>query len=130
MSQSRQWPNRSIGFLALIWAQRAMMHSWAFARLGSFLPYKARAAGVAFVQVDAHTSQTCSRCGWVDKRNRLSQSDFKCGRCRFLGHADHNAALNDMRGVEHWSEVMRPHAAPTLTAIRAEAASLCAPRTA
>jgi putative transposase len=98
--------------------QRATLHSWAFAQLGAFLGYKAQAAGVAFVQVDpAYTSQTCHACGWVDKRNRRSQSEFECGRCSFVGHADHNAAINiAARGVERWGEVMRPHAAPTLTA--------------
>jgi putative transposase len=98
--------------------QRAAVHSWAFAQLGAFLGYKAQAAGVPFVQVDpAYTSQTCSACGWVDKRNRRSQSGFECGRCGFVGHADHNAAINiAARGVECWGEVMHPHAAPTLTA--------------
>jgi putative transposase len=98
--------------------QRATLHSWAFAQLGGFLTYKAQAAGVAFVKVDpAHTSQTCSACGWVDKRNRRSQSVFECVRCDFVGHADHNAANNiAMLGVARWGEVMRPHAAPTLAA--------------
>lgn len=51
--------------------QRSMLHSWAFAQLGAFLDYKAAQAGVAVVAVDpAYTSQTCSRCGHVDKRNR------------------------------------------------------------
>jgi putative transposase len=98
--------------------QRAAVHSWAFAQLGGFLAYKAKQAGVAFVEVDpAYTSQTCSACGWVDKRNRRSQSAFECGRCGFVGHADHNAAVViAARGVERWGEVMHPHAAPTLTA--------------
>ncbi len=98
--------------------QRAALHSWAFAQLGGFLAYKAKQAGVAFVEVDpAYTSQTCHGCGWVDKRNRRSQAEFKCGRCGLVGHADHNAAINiASRGVERWGEVMRPHAAPTLTA--------------
>jgi IS605 OrfB family transposase len=98
--------------------QRAAVHSWAFDQLGSFLAYKAKVSGVAFVQVDpAYTSQMCSRCGWIDKRNRRSQSGFECGRCGFVGHADHNAAINiAARGVERWGEVMHPHAAPTLTA--------------
>jgi putative transposase len=99
-------------------SQRVTLHSWAFARLGSFLAYKAKQAGVAFIEVDpAYTSQTCSVCGWVDKKNRRSQAAFECGRCSFVGHADHNAAINiAARGVECWGEVMRPHAAPTLTA--------------
>jgi hypothetical protein len=68
-------------------------------------------------QGPAYTSQTCSACRWVDKRNRRTQSVFECVRCRFVGHADHNAALNiAARGVERWGEVMRPHAAPTLAA--------------
>jgi putative transposase len=98
--------------------QRATLHSWAFAQLGSFLAYKAKRAGVAFVEVDpAYTSQTCSACGWVDKKNRRSQAVFECGRCRFVGHADHNAAINiASRGVGRWGEVMRPYAAPTLAA--------------
>ncbi len=98
--------------------QRATLHSWAFAQLGGFLGYKAQAAGVAFVEVDpAYTSQTCNACGWVHKRNRLSQSEFDCGQCGLVGHADHNAAVViARRGVERWGEVMRPHAAPTLTA--------------
>ena len=34
-----------------------------------------------------------------------------------VGHADHNAAIViAARGVVRWGEVMRPHAAPTLTA--------------
>jgi putative transposase len=98
--------------------QRAALHSWAFAQLGGFLGYKAKQAGVAFVEVDpAYTSQTCSACGGVDKHNRRSQSSFECGRCGFVGHADHNAAIViAARGVKRWGEVMRPHAAPTLTA--------------
>ena len=98
--------------------QRAALHSWAFAQLGAFLSYKAQAGGVAFVQVDpAYSSQTCHKCGLVDKRNRRSQAAFECGRCGFVGHADHNAAIViAARGVERWGEVMRPHAAPTLTA--------------
>jgi len=66
--------------------QRATLHSWASAQLGAFLGYKAQAAGVAFVEVDpAYTSQTCNACGWLDKRNRRSQSEFECGRCGFVG---------------------------------------------
>src|SRR5438105_1183282 len=100
--------------------QQATLHTWAFAQLGQFLTYKARRAGVAFVQVDpAYTSQTCSQpgCGYVDRTNRRTQAVFSCGRCGFVWHADHNAARNiAQRGVTCWGDVMRPHAAPTLAA--------------
>jgi hypothetical protein len=98
--------------------QRATLHSWAFAQLGRYLAYKAEQAGVVFVQVDpAYTSQECHCCGWIEKKNRRSQASFACGRCGFVGHADHNAACNiARRGVACWGEVMRPDAAPTLAA--------------
>jgi IS605 OrfB family transposase len=98
--------------------QRAMLHSWAFAQLGQFLAYKAGRVGVVIVQVDpAYTSQQCHHCGWIDKKNRRSQASFVCGRCGFVGHADHNAAHNiARRGDVCWGEVMRPDAAPTLAA--------------
>jgi IS605 OrfB family transposase len=98
--------------------QRAALHSWAFAQLGQFLAYKAGQAGVVIVQVDpAYTSQQCHRCGWIDKKNRRSQASFICGRCGFVGHADHNAAHNiAQRGVVRWGEVKRPDAAPILAA--------------
>ena len=42
----------------------------------------------------AYTSQTCSRCGHVDKSNRPLQAVFACGACGFRANADHNAADN------------------------------------
>ncbi len=41
-----------------------------------------------------YTSQTCSRCGCVNKQNRQTQAKFKCIICGFEVNADHNAALN------------------------------------
>ena len=41
-----------------------------------------------------YTSQTCSRCGCVDRQNRQTQAKFKCTACGFEANADHNAALN------------------------------------
>ncbi|MCU1642758.1 MAG: putative transposase [Nocardia sp.] len=50
-------------------------------------------SGIAVTEVNpAHTSRTCSGCGYVDARNRTSQQRF---RCRFCGRkllADINAA--------------------------------------
>lgn len=50
---------------------------------------------VASTEVNpAYTSQTCSRCGYVDKRNRRDQRTFRCLWCGSKMHADLNAARN------------------------------------
>ncbi len=41
-----------------------------------------------------YTSQTCSRCGFVDAANRPAQANFKCLACGHADNADINAALN------------------------------------
>ena len=38
-----------------------------------------------------YTSQECASCGYVDRRNRLSQSEFRCRFCGSQKHADVNA---------------------------------------
>jgi IS605 OrfB family transposase len=46
----------------------------------------------------SYTSQRCSACGHVDARSRESQARFVCTACRFVGHADVNAARNIAAG--------------------------------
>ncbi|MFI5471086.1 RNA-guided endonuclease InsQ/TnpB family protein [Streptomyces cacaoi] len=96
--------------------QRATLHSWAFRQLGRFIVYKARRAGVPVVYVDpAHTSQECSRCHHIDKRNRPSQAVFECRSCGFVEHADLNASRNiAARGWWMWARGARS-VAPVLT---------------
>jgi putative transposase len=93
--------------------QRATLHSWGFAQLGGFIAYKAERAGVPVVFVDpAYTSQECSGCHYVDKRNRPSQAVFRCRSCGVVAHADHNAAQNIASRAQHvWAAVSQPHAA-------------------
>jgi IS605 OrfB family transposase len=80
---------------------RAALHSWAFAQLGEFIAYKARRTGVPVVYVDpAYTSQTCSGCSHVERRNRVSQSRFICRSCGLALHADRNASRNIARRAE------------------------------
>ncbi|MFE4842724.1 RNA-guided endonuclease TnpB family protein, partial [Streptomyces sp. NPDC056689] len=85
--------------------QRVQLHSWAFAQLGDFIVYKARRAGVPLVYVDpAYTSQTCSQCRHVDKRNRVNQGLFICRECGVVAHADRNASHNiAARGAAVWN---------------------------
>jgi putative transposase len=75
--------------------QRAKHANWSFRQLRDFVIYKATQAGIPWVLVDPrYTSQTCSKCGFRDKRNRRSQADFSCLKCGFSTHADLNAAKN------------------------------------
>jgi putative transposase len=46
----------------------------------------------------AFTSQRCSACGHVDANSRESQARFACTACRYVGHADVNAARNIAAG--------------------------------
>jgi putative transposase len=51
--------------------------------------------GITSTEVNAaYTSQTCSCCGYVDKRNRRDQKTFVCLWCGHKMHADLNAAAN------------------------------------
>lgn len=75
--------------------QRARHSNWAFAQLRTFIEYKARMVGIPVILVDPrHTSQQCSCCGFVNKHNRRSQSEFLCLSCGHRDHADTNAAKN------------------------------------
>jgi putative transposase len=75
--------------------ERAKHSSWAFSQLRTFIEYKGRREGVPVVTVDSHyTSQQCSKCGHISKKNRKTQSDFKCVSCGFELNADYNAARN------------------------------------
>src|SRR5574344_924088 len=41
-----------------------------------------------------YTSQTCSKCGCIDKKNRKTQEEFECIACGHKSNADINAAIN------------------------------------
>jgi len=54
---------------------------------------KCERSGARLVVVSAHhTSQECSCCGQVDRRNRPTQARFACVACGHAEHADVNAA--------------------------------------
>jgi len=72
---------------------RRAMSNWSFAQLQGFLAYKATYKGIVVEFVDArYSSQCCSRCGHIEKRNRVSQSEFSCRKCGYQCNADLNAA--------------------------------------
>jgi putative transposase len=66
-----------------------------FEKLAHMLEYKAKLVGITVVRVsEAYTSQQCSNCGVIDKRNRYSRGLYLCRSCGLRLNADHNAAIN------------------------------------
>ena len=49
----------------------------------------------------AYTSQQCSRCGFIHKKNRESQADFVCKKCNLKINADYNASINILNRGNH-----------------------------
>jgi transposase len=74
----------------------------------TFVRYKAMAAGVAVDAVRPHyTSQTCHRCGSINKRHKYT---YVCARCGHKAHADANAAMN----IRDWHGLCCPYATKLL----------------
>ena len=72
---------------------RKLSH-WSYRDLFAALKSKASLRGVRVEEVNpAFTSQRCSCCGWVRKRNRKGL-EFSCGSCGNTANADLNAARN------------------------------------
>jgi len=75
--------------------QRKKLHKWGFFQLEQFITYKAEAKGIQVKHINSrYTSQKCSRCGYISRSNRKSQSVFKCKQCGFSLNADLNASRN------------------------------------
>ncbi|WP_322726612.1 transposase [Streptomyces spongiae] len=90
--------------------QRGTLSSWPFRQLGQHLAYKARKAGVPFLEVDAaYTSQRCPRCGHTERANRPDRDHFRCRRCGLAGPADVVAGVNVRdRARSAWAFVTMP----------------------
>ncbi|MFJ9583165.1 RNA-guided endonuclease InsQ/TnpB family protein [Streptomyces acidicola] len=94
--------------------QRGTLSSWPFHQLGQHLAYKARKAGVPFLEVDAaHTSQRCPRCGHTERANRPARDHFRCRRSGLAGPADVVAGVNVRdRARSAWVFVTAPAPSP------------------
>ncbi len=74
-----------------------MIGNWSFAQLQMFIEYKAERVGKTIVYVRPnYTSQQCSKCGYIEKKNRKGNI-FKCKQCEFELDADLNASRNIAR---------------------------------
>ena len=49
------------------------------------------------------TSIYCSKCGHIDKNNRIVQDTFQCCNCNHTIHADYNSAINILNFFERFS---------------------------
>ncbi len=79
----------------------AILRNWSYYELQRMVEYKADRVGIKVRYINpAYTSQTCSRCGHIDKENRQTQEKFVCTKCGFELNADHNAAINIARSTE------------------------------
>ena len=75
-----------------------ILRNWSYYQLQQYIEYKAEREGIKVRYIDpAYTSQTCARCGRIDKENRQTQEKFICTECGFELNADHNAAINIAR---------------------------------
>lgn len=72
------------------------LHEWAFAKLQSFIEYKAAEFGIVVDNVPPRfTSQSCSKCGHQSSSNRDSSTGwFSCTECGYEVDGDYNAAKN------------------------------------
>ncbi len=71
------------------------LRHWTYYDLQMKVEQKCKEAGIKFKKIDPrYTSQRCSRCGNIDKNNRLDQATFCCTECGFEANADYNASQN------------------------------------
>lgn len=69
------------------------LHKMPFAKLLSYIEYKAHRESIEVVLVDeSYTSQTCNRCAQRGDRN--TQGRFRCPHCGLDDNADKNGATN------------------------------------
>ena len=68
---------------------------WTYYDLQQKIEYKSEVEGIKVRYVKAaYTSQKCSQCGYIDKENRKTQSEFICQSCSYKTGADYNASQN------------------------------------
>ena len=78
--------------------------SWSFYDLGQKIAYKAVAKGQKVIKVDPrYTSQTCPKCGHIEKSNRNKRlHQFCCKECGYKSNDDRIGAMNlHQKGIEY-----------------------------
>lgn len=71
---------------------KSRLHRWSFRELQQQIEYKAQRKGIHVIYVDPrYTSQTCSSCLTIGKRDKHR---FVCPNCGLRAHSDLNASRN------------------------------------
>ena len=86
---------------------RYVMVSWSYYDLEQKLIYKARDYGQKVIKVNPrYTSQTCPKCGHIEKANRNKEKHlFCCKNCGYTSNDDRIGAMNLYRmGIEYLVE--------------------------
>ncbi|UJG40464.1 MAG: transposase [Candidatus Heimdallarchaeum aukensis] len=74
---------------------RRELNSWSYSYFLSFLTSLAQQNRIPAITVDPHyTSQTCSRCGRISKKSRVTRGLYRCVSCGFEVNSDRNASRN------------------------------------
>ena len=82
--------------------------SWAFFQFRQVLEYKAELYGHKVIAVSPkHTSQTCPKCGHIEKSNRNKKTHtFRCMNCSYTSNDDRIGAMNLYRkGINYFETV-------------------------
>jgi len=84
------------------------LHGWGRSYFANRCQVLGKEQGVFIWEVNpAYTSQTCFKCGHVDKQSRAGVS-FVCTKCGHADHADINAARNiALKGTESLGKLKR-----------------------
>lgn len=78
--------------------------SWAFYQFRQMLEYKAQLNGQRVIVMDPkYTSQTCPKCGHIERGNRNKKTHtFECRNCHYRSNDDRIGAMNLYRkGIEY-----------------------------
>ena len=71
-----------------------------FNNLVKQIEYKAELVGINVIRIsEEYTSQTCSRCGIVSKKNRKYRGLYVCSKCGTVLNADVNGASNILKKI-------------------------------
>ncbi len=101
-------------------SKRRRIALWPFRQLQGCVDYKAGWVGVPVEYVNAsRTSQTCTKCGFVNKKLKLTQRSWLCPNCGCQLDRELNAAVNiERRGKTPCLGEVRPGARGTDEAVK------------